>query len=130
ARRAAKKKAKKKAERGRLHDEAADEHHVSSPAVVGEATPQPGSQPGQSGTAALAAAEAEAGAAAAAAAAVSVPTTTSILDHMRRKDRSKTPLHLAATSGSTSLVSLLDPPPDDVLAIDADGCTPLHPPAA
>ena len=47
-----------------------------------------------------------------------------------RKDRSKTPLHLAATRGSTSLVSLLDPPPDDVLAIDADGCTPLHPAAA
>ena len=56
--------------------------HVSSPAVVGEATPEPGSQPGRSASAALAAAQA--GAAAAAAAAGSVPTTTSVLDHMRR----------------------------------------------
>ena len=47
-----------------------------------------------------------------------------------RKDRFKTLLHLAATSGSTSLVSLLDPLPDDVLALDADGCTPLHHAAA
>ncbi|CAM9745824.1 unnamed protein product [Ascophyllum nodosum] len=47
-----------------------------------------------------------------------------------RKDRFKTLLHLAATSGSTSLVSLLDPLPDDVLALDGDGCTPLHHAAA
>ena len=47
-----------------------------------------------------------------------------------RKDRSETPLHLAATSGNTSLVPLLDSPPNDVLAIDVDGCTPLHPAAA
>ena len=47
--------------------------HVSSPAVVGEATPEPGSQPWPSASAALAAAEAGAGAAAAAAAG-SVPT--------------------------------------------------------
>lgn len=33
-------------------------------------------------------------------------------------------------SGSTSLVSLLDPLPEDVLALDADGCTPLHHAAA
>ena len=65
--------------------------HVSSPAVVGEATPEPGSQPWPSASAAAAEAEAEAAAAAvagaeaaAAAAAGSVPTTTSILDHMRR----------------------------------------------
>lgn len=33
-------------------------------------------------------------------------------------------------SGSTSLVSLLDPLPEDVLALDGDGCTPLHHAAA
>lgn len=47
-----------------------------------------------------------------------------------RTDRFKTLLHLAATSGSTSLLSLLDPPPEDVLALDSDGCTPLHHAAA
>lgn len=33
-------------------------------------------------------------------------------------------------SGSTSLVSMLDPLPEDVIALDADGCTPLHHAAA
>ncbi|CAN0155233.1 unnamed protein product, partial [Hapterophycus canaliculatus] len=47
-----------------------------------------------------------------------------------RHDRFKTLLHLAATSGSTSLLSLLDPLPEDVLALDSDGCTPLHHAAA
>ncbi|CAB1121207.1 unnamed protein product [Ectocarpus sp. CCAP 1310/34] len=47
-----------------------------------------------------------------------------------RHDRFKTLLHLAATSGSTSLLSLLDPLPEDVLVLDSDGCTPLHHAAA
>ncbi|CAM9946900.1 unnamed protein product [Laminaria digitata] len=47
-----------------------------------------------------------------------------------RHDRFKTLLHLAAMSGSTSLVSMLDPLPEDVIALDADGCTPLHHAAA
>lgn len=47
-----------------------------------------------------------------------------------RTDRFKTLLHLAATSGSTSLLSLLDPLPEDVLTLDSDGCTPLHHAAA
>ncbi|CAN0019234.1 unnamed protein product, partial [Discosporangium mesarthrocarpum] len=43
-----------------------------------------------------------------------------------RADRFKTLLHAAATSGSTSLTSLLDPLPGDIINIDADGNTALH----
>jgi ankyrin repeat protein len=43
-----------------------------------------------------------------------------------RRDKFKLLLHAAALGGSTSLVSLLDPLPEDILARDSDGVTALH----
>jgi myosin-5 len=49
-----------------------------------------------------------------------------ILYIRNRLDKFKALLHAAALGGNTSLVSLLDPLPEDLQLVDTDGNTPMH----